>query len=92
MPGKMGAATRSLVRVGAETSGFLESTRRVLKPPKLLAMQIQKPKMKVVLLSSTVLVKLRDAFEFSGGCLINTPIWRASCRCFTATPIEGYPM
>jgi hypothetical protein len=22
---------------------------------------------------------------------MNTPIWRASCRCFTTTPTEGYP-
>jgi hypothetical protein len=47
--------------------------------------------MKVVPLSSTVLVKLKDAIEFSGGCSMNSPIWRASYRCFTATPTEGYP-
>jgi hypothetical protein len=47
--------------------------------------------MKVVPSSSTVLVKLRDAIEFSGGCSMNTPTWRATCRCFTATPTEGYP-
>jgi hypothetical protein len=35
--------------------------------------------MKVVLLSSTVLVKLRDAIEFFDGCSMNT------------TPAEGYP-
>jgi hypothetical protein len=22
---------------------------------------------------------------------MNTPTWRASCRCFTAAPTEGYP-
>jgi hypothetical protein len=22
---------------------------------------------------------------------MNTPTWRASCRCFTATPTKGYP-
>jgi hypothetical protein len=22
---------------------------------------------------------------------MNFPTWRASCRCFTATPTEGYP-
>jgi hypothetical protein len=36
-------------------------------------------------------VKLKDAIEFSGGCWMNTPTWRASCRCFTAMPTEGYP-
>jgi hypothetical protein len=41
--------------------------------------------------SSTVLVKLRDDIEFSSGCSINTPTWRTSYRCFTATPTEGYP-
>jgi hypothetical protein len=46
--------------------------------------------MKVVPSSSTVLVKLRDAIEFSGGCSMNNPTWRASYRCFTATPTEGY--
>jgi hypothetical protein len=40
---------------------------------------------------STALVKLIDAIEFSGGSLMNTPTWRVSCRCFTATPTEGYP-
>jgi hypothetical protein len=34
-------------RVSAEASGFLESTRWLMKPPKPLAMQIQEPKMKV---------------------------------------------
>jgi hypothetical protein len=34
---------------------------------------------------------LNDTIEFSGGCSMNTPTWRASCRCFTATPTEGYP-
>jgi hypothetical protein len=29
--------------------------------------------MKVVLLSSTALVKLKDAIEFSDGCSMNTP-------------------
>jgi hypothetical protein len=47
--------------------------------------------MKVMPLSSTALVKLKDANEFSGGCSMNTPTWRAICRCFTATPTEGYP-
>jgi hypothetical protein len=32
-------------------------------------------------LSSTALVKLKDAIEFSGGCSMNTPTWRTSCRC-----------
>jgi hypothetical protein len=51
---------------------------------------IQEPKMKLVPSSSTVLVKQKDALEFSGGCSMNTPIWHTSCRCFTATPTEGY--
>jgi hypothetical protein len=41
-----------------------------LKPPKLLVSQIQELKMKVVPSSSTVLVKLKDAIQFSGGCSI----------------------
>jgi hypothetical protein len=84
-------SSRLLRQVGVEASGFLESTRWLLKPPKPLATQIQEPKIKVVPSSSMVLVKLRDAIEFSGGCSMNTPTWRASCRCFTATPTEGYP-
>jgi hypothetical protein len=83
--------SRLLHRVAGEVSGFLESTRWLMKPPKPLATQIQEPKMKVVPSSSTLLVKLRDAIEFSSGCLMNIPTWRASCRCFTATPTEGYP-
>jgi hypothetical protein len=41
--------------------------------------------------SSMVLVKLKDAIEFSGGCSMNTPTWHTSCQCFTATLTEGYP-
>jgi hypothetical protein len=44
-----------------------------MKPPKPLAMQIQEPKMKVVPSVSTLLVKLRDAIEFSNGCSMKTP-------------------
>jgi hypothetical protein len=84
-------SSRLLLRVDVEASGFLESTRWLLKPPKLLATQIQEPKMKVGPSSSTVLMKLSDAIEFSSGCLMNTPTWHASCRCFTAMPTEGYP-
>jgi hypothetical protein len=51
-------------------------------------MQIQEPKMKVVPSSSKALVKLKDAIEFYGGCSMNTPTWRISCRCFIAAPIE----
>jgi hypothetical protein len=40
-----------------------------------LATQIQEPKMKVLPSSSTVLVKLRDAIKFSGGCTMNDPTW-----------------
>jgi hypothetical protein len=47
--------------------------------------------MNVVPSSSTVLVKLKDAIEISGGCSMNTPTWRANYRCFTVTPTEGYP-
>jgi hypothetical protein len=46
--------------------------------------------MKVVLSSSTALVKLKDAIKFSSGCSMNTRTWRASYQCFTATPTEGY--
>jgi hypothetical protein len=53
------------------------------------ATQIQEPKMKVVPSSSMLLVMLRDAIEFSSGCSMNTPTWRASYRCFTTTPIKG---
>jgi hypothetical protein len=35
--------------------------------------QFQELKVKVVPLSSTALVKLKDDIEFSGGCLMNTP-------------------
>jgi hypothetical protein len=35
-------------------------------------------------------VKLKEAIEFSGGCSMNTPTWRANCRCFTTMPTEGY--
>jgi hypothetical protein len=74
-------SSRLLLRVDLEASGFLEP----------LATQIQEPKMKVVPLSSTALVKLNNAIEFSGGCSMNTPTWCTSCRCFTVTPTEGYP-
>jgi hypothetical protein len=47
--------------------------------------------MKVVPSPSTLLVKLKDAIEFSSGCSMNTLTWRASCRCFIAMPTEGYP-
>jgi hypothetical protein len=60
-------SSRSLCRVGVEASSFLESTRWLLKPPMLLAMQIHELKMKVVSSSSMVLVKLRDTIEFSDG-------------------------
>jgi hypothetical protein len=78
-------------RVAVGASGFLESTRWLMEPPKPLAIQIQEMKMKVVPLSSMLLVKLRDAIEFSSRCSMNSPTWRASYRCFTATPTEGYP-
>jgi hypothetical protein len=47
--------------------------------------------MKVVPLQSMVMVKLSDAIEFSSGCSINTPTWRASWRYFTTMLTEGYP-
>jgi hypothetical protein len=84
-------SSRSLRRVGVEAFGVLESARWLLRPPKPLATQIQEPKMKVVPSSSTVLVKLKDAIEFSGGCSMNTATWHASCRYFTATPTQRYP-
>jgi hypothetical protein len=55
-----------------------------------LAMQNQELKVNVVPSSSTALVKLNDAIEFSGGSLMSTNTWCASCRCFTATPTEGH--
>jgi hypothetical protein len=81
---------RSLLRVDEETSGSLELARWLLKPPKLLATQIQEFKMKVVPSSSTVLEKLNDAIEFSGECSMNTLTRRASCWCFTTMPTKGY--
>jgi hypothetical protein len=66
-------SSRSLLGVDEEASGFLELARWLLKPPKPLATQIQEPKMKVVPISSTVLVKLKDAIKFSGGFSMNTP-------------------
>jgi hypothetical protein len=44
-----------------------------------------------VVSSGTTLVKLKNAIEFSDGCLMNTPTWRASCRCLTSKPTEGSP-
>jgi hypothetical protein len=84
-------SSMSLCRVDVEAPGFLDSTRWLLKPPKPLVTQIQELKTKVVPSSSTALLKLKDAIEFSGGCSMNTPTWRASCWCFTATRTEGYP-
>jgi hypothetical protein len=84
-------SSRSLLGVDEEASGSLELARWRLKPSKPLATQIQESKMKVVPLSSTVLVKLKDAIEFSGGCSMNIPTWCANCRCFTTMPTEGYP-
>jgi hypothetical protein len=83
--------SRSLLGVDEVASGSLELAWWLLKPPKPSATQIQEPKMKVVPSSSTALVKLKDAIEFSGGCSMNSPTWRASYRCFTATSTEGYP-
>jgi hypothetical protein len=83
-------SSRSLLRVDVEASGSLELTRWLLKLPRPLATQILELKIKVVPSLSTALVKLKDAIEFFGGCSMNTPTWRASCRCFTATPTEGY--
>jgi hypothetical protein len=84
-------SSRSLLGVDEEAFGFLELARWLLKPLKPLAMQIQELKMKVVPSSSTALVKLKDAIEFSSGCSMDTPTWHTSCWCFTTTPIEGYP-
>jgi hypothetical protein len=64
---------RPLLGVDEEASSSLGLARWLLKPPKPLAMQIQEPKMKVVPSSSTVLVKLKDAIELSGGCSM-TPL------------------
>jgi hypothetical protein len=42
-------------------------------------------------LGGTTLVNLDDAIEFASGSSMRTPIWRASCRCFTACPPRGIP-
>jgi hypothetical protein len=60
--------SRLLLGVDEESSDSLELARWLLKPPEPLVMQIQELKMKVVPSSSTTLVKLKDAIEFSGGC------------------------
>jgi hypothetical protein len=44
-----------------------------------LVTHFQELKMNVVPSSSTVLVKLRDATEFSGGCSVNTPTRSKDC-------------
>jgi hypothetical protein len=84
-------SSMSRCRVDVEASCFPKSTRWLLKPPKLLATQIQEPKKNVVPSSSAMLVKLKDAIEFCSGCSMNTPTWRTRCQCFIATPTEGYP-
>jgi hypothetical protein len=66
-------SSRSLCWVAIEASGSLVSARWLLKPPEPLAMQIQDPKINVLPSSSTTLVKLKDAIEFSSGCSMNTP-------------------
>jgi hypothetical protein len=60
-------SSKSLLEVDGEASGSLELARCQLKPPKPSVTQIQEPKMKVVPSSSTALVNLNDAIEFSGG-------------------------
>jgi hypothetical protein len=84
-------SSRSLLQVDKEASGSMELARWLLKLLELLATQIQEPKMKVVPSSSTTLVKLNDAIEFTGGSSMSAPTWHTSCWCFTTTPIEGYP-
>jgi hypothetical protein len=49
-----------------------------LKPPEQFAVQIHEPKMNIAPLLSVVLMKQKDAIEFSGGCSMNTPTWCAS--------------
>jgi hypothetical protein len=43
----------------------------MLKPPESLVMRTQELKVTMVPSSGTTLVKLKDAIEFSGGCLMN---------------------
>jgi hypothetical protein len=81
-------SSRSLCWAAAGAEGSLVSARWLLKPPEPLATHIQELKTKVVPSSSTVLVKSKDAIEFSGGCSMNTPTWRAICRCLTSKPTE----
>jgi hypothetical protein len=76
---------------GVDAVGSLVSAWWLLKPPPSSAIHNQEPKVNAVPSSSTTLVKLNDTIEFSGGCSMNAPTWRASCRCFTTTPTEGYP-
>jgi hypothetical protein len=54
-------------------------------------MQNQELKVNVMPSSSTALIKLNDAIEFSGGSSMSAPTWRASCRCFTAKTTEDTP-
>jgi len=55
-----------------------------------LAMQTHEPKMKVVPLSSTTWLKLKEVIEFFRWSSPKFPTWRASCRCFTAKLSEVY--
>jgi hypothetical protein len=37
------------------------------------------------------LILMMRSFKLTSGSSQITPTWRASCRCFTTTPTEGYP-
>ena len=59
--------------------GELGMTRWLEKPPVLSAVHAQEPKTRVVP-SGTLLVSLDPTIEFVGE-LVESPTWRASCRC-----------
>jgi hypothetical protein len=72
--------------VAAGVFGFISSMSFRQKLPAPSETQTHEPKTNVVPSGSTALVNLNDAIEFTGESLMNTPTWRASCRCFTGKP------
>ena len=59
-----------------ELFGVGKLVKWLSKPPKPLAMQTHKPKMKVALLGGVMVLKAKVVIE-----LAESPTWRASCRC-----------
>ena len=68
--------------------GELGVTRWLEKPPIPSAVHAQEPKTRVVPFG-TLLASLDPAIEFADE-QAESPTWRASCRCFTAKPVQGY--